>query len=410
MSAVAELRAALEGLPLVDHHAHGALRDDVDRERFEVLVTESDSRAPAGTTAFDSQLGFAIRRWCSPLLDLPPFAEPGAYLDRRRTLGAAEVNRRLLTAAGVHHYLVDTGWRGTELLSPGELAEVAGARATEVVRIEQVAEDVAGSGVAATDYPDRLVEALRARAATAAGLKSVVAYRFGFDFEPGRPSSDEVAAAAGRWLRAIDDGASRRLTDETLLRHGLWAGVDTGLPLQLHAGYGDRDLTLHRCDPLLLTDFVRAVEPTGVDLLLLHCYPYHRNAGYLAQVYPHVHLDVGLAVNATGARAAAVVAESLELAPFGKVLFSSDAWGPAELHYLGARLWRDAMATVLGTWVAEAGWPVAEAVRVAALVGSDNANRVYRLAEDAEDAVTRDAASRGEAGSPTAASTRRKAV
>jgi len=41
-----------------------------------------------------------------------------------------------------------------------------------------------------------------------------------------------------------------------------------------------------------------------------------------------------------GAAAATVLAEALELAPYAKMLYSSDAWGPAELHYLGALLWR----------------------------------------------------------------------
>ena len=104
--------------------------------------------------------------------------------------------------------------------------------------------------------------------------------------------------------------------------------------------------------------------------MLLHCYPYHRGAGHLASAYPHVYLDVGLAINYTGARAAAVVAESLELAPFGKVLFSSDAWGPAELHYLGALLWRRATAAVLGGWVADGDWSRADAVRVAGMIAA----------------------------------------
>ena len=82
---------------------------------------------------------------------------------------------------------------------------------------------------------------------------------------------------------------------------------------------------------------IELAEPRHVPLLLLHCYPFHRHAGYLAQVYPHVYFDVGLGVSYTGARGVAVVAESLELAPFAKILFSSDAWGPAELHHLGAR-------------------------------------------------------------------------
>ena len=77
----------------------------------------------------------------------------------------------------------------------------------------------------------------------------------------------------------------------------------------------------------------------------------------------------------------ALVGESLEVARFGKALFSSDAWGPPELHYLGAVLWRRAMTEVLGEWVASGDWSQADAVRVAELVGAGNARRVYRLEE-----------------------------
>jgi predicted TIM-barrel fold metal-dependent hydrolase len=213
------------------------------------------------------------------------------------------------------------------------------------------------------------------------GLKSVVAYRHGFDFDPAPPGAAEVREAAGAWLRTLDRGGAPRVADPVLLRMLLWEGVATGLPLQLHAGYGDPDIELHRCDPLLLTRWLRAVEPTGTDVLLLHCYPFHRNAGYLAQVFPHVHLDVGLAVNHTGARSAAVVAESLELAPFGKILYSSDAFGPPELHYLGALLWRRGMTRVLGAWVADGEWTEADALRVATMIGRSNAARVYHLDE-----------------------------
>ena len=44
--------------------------------------------------------------------------------------------------------------------------------------------------------------------------------------------------------------------------------------------------------------------------------------------------------------------ETLELVPFGKLLFSSDAYGLAELYLLGALLFRRSMATVLGELVA----------------------------------------------------------
>jgi predicted TIM-barrel fold metal-dependent hydrolase len=375
----AALETELGALPLVDHHVHGASADDLGRDVFETLVTESDRPIPKFMTQFDSQIGFAIRRWCAPVLGLPAHASPEDYMSRRAELGAAEVNRLLLTASGIGRYLVETGYRGDDVLSPAGMTAVSGRPAHEVVRVERVMEDVAASGVAAADLPGRFREELRRRTEHAVGLKSIVAYRHGFAFDPAPPDDREAVAAAGRWLAAAERTGEWRVSDPVLLRLGLWAAAERGLPLQLHAGYGDPDVELHLCDPLLLTRWLKLVEPTGMDVLLLHCYPYHRNAGYLAQVFPHVYFDVGLGVNYTGSRSAELIAESLELAPFAKTLFSSDAWGPAELHFLGAHLFRRGLGRALRHWVDAGEWSERDAVRVARMIGADNALRVYRL-------------------------------
>src|SRR5581483_9158688 len=73
--------------PLTDHHVHQAVGRDLSRDEFERLITEAGQPAPAGTTQFDSQPGFAIRRWCAPVLDLEPSAPPEEYLARRAGLG-----------------------------------------------------------------------------------------------------------------------------------------------------------------------------------------------------------------------------------------------------------------------------------------------------------------------------------
>ena len=376
----AALDQGVASIALVDHHVHAVLLRSGSAAEFEQLITESDRPPPPGTSQFDSQLGMAIRRWCAPLLGLEPFASPADYLARRSSLGVAEVARRMLQASGIAHFLIDTGYQAPGLASVPDMRELAGVRADEVVRLESVAEEIIEAGGAtATGFAEQFAAALAARAATAVGLKTIIAYRFGLDFDPEPPSPAEVSRAAGRCLRAAAAGGPVRLTDPVLLRHVLWAGLDPGLPIQLHTGFGDPDADLRRSDPLLLRGFAELAEPRGVPLMLLHCYPFHRNAGYLAQAYPHVYADIGLAVNYVGARAAAVVAESIELAPFGKLLFSTDAWGPPELHYLGARLWRRAIAQVLGEWVAAGDWSVAEALRVAGLIGRGNARRVYQL-------------------------------
>ncbi|MGO9083428.1 MAG: amidohydrolase family protein [Streptosporangiaceae bacterium] len=368
-----------EPLALIDHHVHGVVTADLDRSGVEELLTEGPWPSPAGTSMFDSPLGFAVRRWCAPVLGLAASVPAEDYLRRRAELGTAEVSRRLLQAAGVQAWLVDTGYQAEQICRPDELGAVSAAPAYEIVRLEAVAEQAARAGTTAAGFASKFGEALAAATADAVGLKSIAAYRFGLDFDPGRPSAAEVRAAAGRWLRAAAADPAARLDDPVLLRHLIWTGVDTGLPLQFHVGFGDPDVRLHRADPSLLHDFLLACRPAGTPVMLLHCYPFHRQAGYLANVFPHVYFDIGEAVNHVGARSAAVLAEALELTPYHKLLYSSDAFGLPELHYLGATAFRRDLARVTGQFVADGGWTAADAGRVAELIGSANARRVYRL-------------------------------
>ncbi|HEX3785359.1 MAG TPA: amidohydrolase family protein [Pseudonocardiaceae bacterium] len=360
---------------LVDHHCHGLIGTDLDRPAFEALLTEADAVSPLGTSLFDSLIGLAVRRWCAPVLDLPPLAEPDDYLARRAELGAVEVNRRFLRTTGTDTYLVDEGFRAAELTSPGELGTLAGARTERIVRLETVAEDLARAGVSAAGFAEEFRTELEKRAAGAVGCKSIAAYRVGLDLAGERPAEDEVRAAAGDWLAT----GTPRLANPVLHRFLIWAGIDLRLPVQFHVGYGDSDVDLHRCDPLLLTDLLRATAPTGVPILLLHNYPYHRHAGYLAQVFPHVFFDLSLCVHNVGFRADAVIAEAVELAPFGKFLFATDAFGLAEFYHLGTLLFRRGLSRFLSTGIDAGELSTTDAARITALVTAANARRAYTL-------------------------------
>ena len=354
LSAGGALTEHLEGLRLVDHHVHGAFAAQPDRQQVRDALVEADTAPVApGTDPFDSQVGFAVRRHCAPLLDLPAHAPAEDYLVRREELGHDEVDARLLRAAGVGTWLVDTGHGAGLVQTPAALAAASGGTAREVVRLETVAEALVVEG--GQDWTRRFTAALHDRvAAGAVGWKSVLAYRGGFDVDFSTPDPAAVQAAADRWAQSLaesttDGGPDPRLTDPVLLVAGILAAVAvsaqasppgpgglSGLPLQLHVGFGDRDLDLHAVDPLLLRPLLARPDVARVPVMLLHCYPYERAVGYLAQAYANVHLDVGLTVPFLGARAAGAVARSLELAPFTRVLYSSDAWGLPELHLLGA--------------------------------------------------------------------------
>jgi len=387
---VAELLGCVADQLLVDHHCHGVLSRDADQVTLESMLTEG-AGWPGGSV-FDSGAGFAFRRICPPVLGLPPHTELSDYVARRAELGAIEVSKRFLTAAGLSYVCVDTGFTPEPLTSPAELGGLAGATAGEIVRLERVAEDVVAAGVGAGGFVDAVRSALATRTAAATGavgcvgavgVKSIAAYRTGLDLSPDRPTDTEVTAAAGRWLGAGGGAPTRRLriADETLQRFLIWCGVDLRLPVQFHVGYGDSDVDLHRCNPLLLTPLLRAIQPTGVPVMLLHNYPYQREAGYLAQVFPHVYVDAGLATHNLGARAPALLAEALELAPYGKFLYSSDAFGLPELYYLSAALFRRALSDFLRAGIAEDLYSERTVVRLTRMLCADNAKRAYQLAD-----------------------------
>jgi hypothetical protein len=390
--------------PLVDHHCHGVLRAGGD---LAGLLNEADGAAVANGMAFDSMAGLAFRRWCPPLLGLEPHASIEDYAAMRAGLDPAEVNRRFLDACGLRALCVDTGFAPGGLLSPAQTAGFAGAAAFEIVRLEQVAESLAATGVSAAGFPHAYRAALAERVAgrggsgaRVVGLKSIAAYRVGLDLDGRRPDDTEVVAAVSRWLgsrdaadgngdshgsgsgsNADDGGRVPRLADEVLHRFFIWCGADLGLPIQFHVGYGDRDVDLHRCNPLLLTGLLRALEPTGAPVMLLHNYPYHREAGYLAQVFPLVYADLGLATHNTGARAAAVLGEALELVPLRKFLFSSDAFGLPELYYLGTLLFRRALSSFLAGRLDSGDMSLVDAERFTRLIGAENAIKAYRLTD-----------------------------
>jgi predicted TIM-barrel fold metal-dependent hydrolase len=116
------------------------------------------------------------------------------------------------------------------------------------------------------------------------------------------------------------------------------------LPVQVHCGFGDSDLWLARADPSHLKPIVERFRDT--PFVVLHCYPFVREAGWLAHVYGNVWFDLSLTIPHVS-RPAEMLWQALELAPVSKLLYASDAARTPELYYLAAKWWREALAEVL---------------------------------------------------------------
>jgi hypothetical protein len=272
-------------------------------------------------------------------------ATEDAVFERRHNTDPSGYASELLDAAGAEALLLDEGYPpADEALSTIEMGQLAGCPARPLLRLETLeASDDGGL------TPVSLERVAGARDAGYAALKTIVAYRGGLD------------------LGALDDATRGRLTA------ALQVNRDTGdpLPVQIHTGFGDADLLLPRADPSLLKPVFERFADT--NFVLLHCYPFVRQAGWLASVYPNVFIDLSLTIPHVS-RPAAALAEALELAPLSKLLYASDAVRTPELYLLAARWWRDALAEVLGALLS-----ARAAQRGAELVLRENALALYRL-------------------------------
>ncbi len=366
----------LEQRTVLDHHCHGIVKDDLTWPHFASLLTE------AGTAHVNQELntplGLAVRARCAPILGLERHANAGAYWQRRVELGNAESSRLLLAATGVGTYVVDTGYRGSELTTPVELGAITGRPVETIVRLETLAEDIVQQQSAA-DFPKAFSAALDQSAKQSVGFKSIMAYRNGLDFDPIPPTDAEVVLACSAWLKEIEVTGIRRVTDPVLLRFLLWQAVRQAKPIQMHIGYGDADITLYRCDPSQMTDFLRATEDTGARIVLLHCYPYVRQAAILCQVFSHVYMDTSLGVVHSGAGSGSIIRESLEIVPFSRLLYASDAFGLAELYFLGAQLWRIGIDAVLSDMLSSNDISTQDAHALIDDIAWNNAARLYGL-------------------------------
>lgn len=84
------------------------------------------------------------------------------------------------------------------------------------------------------------------------------------------------------------------------------------------------------------------------DFVLLHSsYPYTREAGYLASVYPNVYLDLGLVFPIVSRDAEeAVLRQSLEMVPTSRLMWSTDGHFFPEGFWLANRQFREALEKV----------------------------------------------------------------
>jgi predicted TIM-barrel fold metal-dependent hydrolase len=377
----------LTAIPLYDHHAHALFREAVWRQAplepyfSEASDPEQLARYGRDTLTFRRSIrDLAAFYGCAPAV--------AAVIEARAKWNYPDLVRRMFADARVGHWLIDDGLWAGELLSVDECAAlVPTVSVRRIVRLEVELAEMLEEHDRASRLLAAFAERLHGLAPNVAAFKSIVAYRTGLDI--GQPEPLEVEHAFAAVRRAAAPGRPPRLAAKPLIDAMLWAvlpvAAATGTPVQFHTGFGDPDLDLRLANPLHLRPLFETSALRGLRVVCLHCYPYVREAGYLASVYPGAYVDLGLTVPYASAHAMrSALHEALHLAPVSKVLLSTDAQRTPETFWLAARWGRRVLGAVLESSLADGELSTEEAEWAATRILRDNAAELYAIARRAE--------------------------
>jgi predicted TIM-barrel fold metal-dependent hydrolase len=367
----------------IDQHAHNLLKPEAaDARTFRRAFTESDDPAVVDHHARTSLFYRRSMRDIAELLGCDDSEE--AILARREEMGAEKLAFRCFDASRLSAVFLDDGFLPDKIL-PWDYHDRF-VPVKRIIRLEYLAETL----METEDGFDSFLEHFRSRIdpppPEVVAFKSIAAYRTGLAIQETGKDAAESSFAAIK-ARSRDRSATAtlplRLAEKPLIdflvAQTLEVSARRAIPLQLHTGLGDPHMDLRLANPLHLRPILENPAWRKAPIVLLHgSYPFMREAGYLASVYPQVHLDMGLAVpylSVAGMRG--MLRRLLELAPTTKLMYSSDAHMIPELFYLGAKWGRSVLADVLEESVANSDLSAREADSAAEAILRDNARALY---------------------------------
>lgn len=204
-----------------------------------------------------------------------------------------------------------------------------------------------------------------------AGFKSIIAYRTGLKVL----CSEELARED--FVKDIREWYGRRAKGfrDYLFCRTMEIAKELNVPFQVHTGAGDRDIKLELSRPSYLTELVRRYEG---KIVFVHAgFPYHRETAWMSYLFPSVYFDVSQVFPFATLAGYDVLREVLQVAPFNKVMYGSDAFNVPEIAWLSAHIFRESLNKVIEEMIE---WRVIseeEAKEISDMLMHKNAEKVY---------------------------------
>ncbi|KAF3520871.1 hypothetical protein DY000_02061231 [Brassica cretica] len=374
-----ELKKAIDQVELVDAHAHNIVSLD---SSFPFIRTFSEATGDALSFAPHSLSFKRNLREVAQLYGTEVSLE--AIEKHRQTLGLHSLTTKCFNEARISALLIDDGLK-LDKKHDTEWHRNFVPYVGRVLRIETLAEQILDE-----ESPDDSSWTLDSfTKAFIVALKTIAAYRSGLDIDT-HVSKEVVESGLVEVLQA---GKPVRIGNKGLIDYILTLSLEVAercdLPLQIHTGFGDKDLDLRLSNPLHLRTLLEDKRFAKCRIVLLHAsYPFSKEASYLSSVYPQVFLDFGLAVPKLSVHGmVSSVKELLHLAPTKKVMFSTDGYATPETYYLGAKKAREVIFLVLRDACVSGDLSLMEAIDAAKDILSRNAIAFYKIDVDTSSSI-----------------------
>lgn len=376
------LREEINEMEMLDHHCHAPLRlsGPLDPFNLRATFTESTDRTVQGQDVTGTSGYRTMIRWLAGLLGSDP--TENAVLDARNQIATPEYHQLLADDARLGPLYNDYLFQQKLCYSSAEWEELTGREVRGLLRIETLAEQMAGDSGDWESFRQEFGQALAAsQAENGAGFKSIAAYRTGLEIQ--RVDGATASASFDQFRAEVEqaNGEPVRLANKPLIDALVWetleVAAELALPLQFHVALGDDDCYLPASNPLLLRALFQEPRYRDVPIVMLHCYPYVREASYLTSIYPNAYIDLGLTVPLAGSNCPELVGETIGVAPAHKILASSDGHAVPEFQWFAARLWRVSLIEALARIVDCDLMTEREAIETAAMIMHGNSERIY---------------------------------
>lgn len=365
----------------IDNHAHSLLRENryLDINSFRHSFSESRSLEHVRTHVPNS---LHYRYLLKELGRLYKQTDEQAIIGFRSEQSQEDLIGLLWNAAGIQSLIIDDGFNSSQCLSITDLASLAKRPVFLCRRIEPILEELITGCATLAEVVDLLPKYLaQDNLNQLVSLKTICGYRGGLAINV--ISQQEAKISFNQLKNGLKANLPLRITASPvyhyLLLHCLEIAAQYGLPVQIHTGIGDDDADLVACNPALLQPIFRSNLFAPVNFILLHCYPYVREAAFLASLYPNVFVDLSLSVSLAHSQAAILIAEALGIAPITRILAGSDGHSIPEAHWFGAMSWKHGLAQVLSQLITNSYCSEQEADWIAKRILKDNTTELYRL-------------------------------